>query len=506
MERALAELVRRHEALRTTLGERDGAPVQVVRDDAAPGLAREELDALPPVVREAEVRRLLRVHAAAPFDLREGPLFQPVLLRLGPAEHVLLLRMHHAVVDGWSIDVLFRDLAALYGAVLRGEPSPLPGLPVQYADYAAWQREQLAGDRLGAQLAYWRERLAGARAVLDLPVDRPRPAAPTHHGAVYPFELDAGTTGRLRALGRAEGATLFMVLLAAWDALLARYADAEDVVVGTSVAGRARPEVEGLVGFLVNTLALRADLSGRPSFRELLGRVRAANLRDLAHQELPFERVVEAVRPERSRSLNPLFQVTFGLQHAPGEPPAFGPLRARREPLRPDVAKFDLALWLEEVPGGLRGVLEYATELFDEATVARMAGHFRLLLDAVLRDPGRALATVPLADVAERRRVLEWGSGGAGEEAPECVHELFEAQARRTPRAPALVCGDEALTYAELDRRADAIARRLRGRGVGPEVRVGVLLERGPELAVAPLAAWKAGGVYVPLDPESPAG
>ncbi len=502
---ALRELALRHEPLRTVFAGSGDHAVQVVRSGAAPGLPLEDLGALPEEARERELRRRLRAHAAEPFDLERGPLFRPVLLRLHATEHVLLLRMHHAVVDGWSLDVLHRDLTALYGALARGELPALPDLPVRYADYAAWQREQLPGERLQAQLAYWRERLDGAPPVLELPADRPRPAAPGHRGAVHPLELDAGAVERLRSLGRAEGATLFMVLLAGWDALLARYADTDDVVVGTPVAGRTRAELEGLVGLFVNTLALRADLSGNPSFRELLWRVRGGTLRDLANQELPFERVVEALGPGRSRSHNPLFQVMFVLRGAPGEVPAFGPLRARPETLRADVAKFDLTLSLGEADGGLRGFVEYGTELFDRATVARMAGHFRLLLDAALRDPGLPLRSLPLMDPEEERQVLEWESGGAAEAAPACVHQLFEAQAARTPDAEALVCGGERLTYAGLDRRADQLAHHLRARGVGPEARVGVCLERGPELVVALLATLKAGGAYVPLDPAYPA-
>ncbi|HEX7238878.1 MAG TPA: condensation domain-containing protein, partial [Longimicrobiaceae bacterium] len=505
LERALAETVRRHEPLRTVLAEAEGGCVQVILPEAPVALPREELGALPEDEREDELRRRLYARSAEPFDLRAGPLFRARLLRLDPAEHVLLLGMHHAVADGWSIDVLHRELGALYGAFARGEPSPLPELPVRYADYAAWQREQLAGGALEEGLAWWRERLAGAPAVLELPTDRPRPAVPGRRGAAHPFEVEPGAAERLRSLARAEGATLFMALLAAFDVLLARYAGSDDVVVGTPVAGRTRPELEGLVGFFVNTLALRADLSGDPSFRDLLRRVRGDTLLDFAHQEVPFDRVVEALRPERSRSHSPLFQVMLVLQGAPGEAPAFGPLRARPERLLPDVAKFDLTLSLEAADGRLRGFLEYDAELFDGATAARMAGHFRLLLDGALRGPARPLSSVPLVDAEEERRVLEWGSGGAAEEARGCVHEWIGAQAERTPDATALVCGEERLSYAELRARTRRLARGLRGRGVGPEVRVGVALERGIDAVVALLAVLEAGGVYLPLDPAHPA-
>ncbi|HEX2092678.1 MAG TPA: condensation domain-containing protein, partial [Longimicrobiaceae bacterium] len=494
-----------HEPLRTVFAETGEGCAQVVLAPAALQLPVEDLGALPEAAREPELRRRLRAHAAEPFDLLRGPLFRPVLLRLGPAEHVLVLRMHHVVGDGWSIDVLYRELSAIYDAFSRGEPSPLPELPIRYADYAVWQREQLSGERLRAQLAYWSERLADAPPVLELPTDRSRPATPDHQGGVCPVDVDPGTVDRLRSLARGEGATLFMLLLAGWETLLARYAGTGDVVVGTPVAGRTRPELEGLVGFFVNTLALRADLSGNPSFREFLRRARVVTLRDLAHQEIPFERVVEAVAPERSRGHNPLFQVMFVLRGTPWEPPSLGSLCTRPEGLRANVAKFDLTLSLEEGDGGLRGFLEYATELFDEATAARIAGHFRRLLDAVLRDPGRPIPSLPLMDAAEERQVLEWGSGGATPEARVCVHELFEAQAGRTPDAVAVVFEGDALSYAGLNARANRLAHWLRAHGVGPDVRVAICLERGLEMMVALLGVLKAGGAYVPVDPGYPA-
>ena len=505
LEGALRALAARHETLRTTFAESEGRAVQVIHDGARLALLREDLGAEPPDTREGALRERLLAHAYAPFDLREGPLFQPVLLRLDEGEHMLLLRMHHIIGDGWSTEVLRRELAVLYGALARGERPVLPDLSVQYADYAVWQREQLSGERLRGQLAYWVRRLEGAPPVLELPTDRPRPAAPSHRGAVHPFQVDAATVERLRSLARAEGATLFMVLLAAFQVLLSRYGGSEDVVVGTPVAGRTRAELEGVVGFFANTLALRADLAGNPSFRALVRQVRRTTLRDLAHQEVPWERVVEALAPERSRGRNPLFQVMFALRGEAGEAPAPGPLRTRPEPLRSAVAKFDLTLSLEEAGGGLAGGLEYSTDLFEEGTAARMLRHFRALLDAVLADPEAGVREVPLQTAEERRRVLGWGSGEDPGPTTECVLGMFEAQARRTPDAQALVCGAEALTYAGLDRRANALAHLLRGKGVGPEVRVGVCVEHSPGLVVALLATWKAGGVYVPLDPATPA-
>ena len=499
LERALSEIVRRHEVLRTTFALRDGAPVQLVAPPAPLRLARED------VADEAEVRRRVRAEAQRPFDLARGPLLRTSLLRVDDREHVLLLSMHHIVTDGWSMGILLRELATLYAAFARGEDSPLAELPIQYGDYAVWQREHLAG-ALDPQLAWWRERLAGAPALLDLPTDRPRPAVQSHRGAVEPFALPRETAEQLRALARAEGATLFMVLLAAWQLLLARYSGQEDVVVGTPVAGRTRGEVEGLIGFFVNTLALRTDLSGAPSFRALLARVREGTLGAYAHQDLPFERLVEAVHPERSLDHSPLFQVMLVLQNAPGAAAELPGLRLRALERESQVAKFDLTLFLAESGGGLAGVLEYATALFDDATARRMLAHFRIVLEHVARDPAAPLHAISLLGEAERRQlVLEWNDTAAEYPRDLCVHDLFRAQAARTPAAVAVEHCADLLTYAELDRWTDRLARRLRGLGVEPEVRVGIFIDRSPEMVAAVLAVLKAGGAYVPLDPGYPA-
>ncbi|HEU0079555.1 MAG TPA: condensation domain-containing protein, partial [Longimicrobiaceae bacterium] len=504
--RALGEVVRRHEALRTVFAEAEGGPVQVVHAEAGPRLELEDLSGLREPAREAALERRVREAARAPFDLAEGPLFRATLLRLGEDDHVLLLGMHHVVGDGWSIGVLFRELEALYGAFLRREPSPLPELPVQYADYAAWQRAWLSGERLERQLAYGRARLADAPALLELPTDRPRPAVQSHRGAAFRFAIPPGLSGRLEALGRAGGATPFMTLLAAFQVLLSRYSGQEDVVVGTPVAGRSHPEVEGLIGLFVNTLALRTDLSGDPTFAGVLERVREATLGAYAHQELPFERLVEELQPERSLGHSPLFQVMLAFQNAGGEPPRLPGVETL--PLRTGggTAMFDLTLNLGESAGGLRGVLEYAVDLFDAATAERMMGHLRVLLEGIAEAPERRLSGLGLLEEAERRQLLEeWNATGRDYPEGECIHDLFAAQAARTPASIALLHRGQMLTYAELERRSNRLAHQLRHCGVGPEVRVAVCLERTPELVVALLAVLKAGGAYVPLDPGQPA-
>jgi amino acid adenylation domain-containing protein len=502
LERAVAGIVRRHEALRTTFATVDGAPVQVIHDAGGATLSVEDAAAMDDDALRARIEAL----AAAPFDLERGPLFRAVLLRRPGHEHVLLLLTHHVVSDGWSVGVLLREVAALYTSFASGAGSPLAPLPVQYADYAAWQRTHLEGARLDAQLGWWRERLAGAPAVLELPADRPRPAVRSHRGAVHRFAFDADVAARLRAFCRAEGATPFMALLAAFDVLLARYAGVDDVVVGTPVAGRTRAEVEPVIGFFVNTLALRADLSGDPSFREMVARVRETTLGAFAHQELPFEKLVEELRPGRSRSHSPLFQVLVVFQNTPGGSLEMKGLRAL--PVEPACrhAKFDLSLHLEEAPEGLRGQIEYATDLFDAETAGRIAGHLRVLLAAALADPETPVSDLPLLTDGERRTLLEaWNDTARGYPGGRCLHERFEAQARRTPDADAVVFGERRTTYRELDARAGRLARRLRRLGVGPEVRVGLCVHRGDEMVVALLAILKAGGAYVPLDPAYPA-
>ncbi|HEX8318270.1 amino acid adenylation domain-containing protein, partial [Longimicrobium sp.] len=506
LERAVGEIVRRHEALRTVFAEVDGSPVQVVTPFGGFALPVEDLSGLGEADREAAVGRRVGEETARPFDLAAGPLFRAALLRIGAEDHVLLLSMHHVVSDAWSLGVLFRELSALYAAYREGRESPLPELAVQYADYAVWQREQLTGEVLDRQLAYWKERLAGAPELLELPTDRPRPAVQTSRGASVPVELSPELLDRLQGLGRSEGATLYMVALSAFQVLLGTYAGSDDVVVGSPIAGRGRREVEELIGFFINTLVLRTDLSGDPSFRETLRRVREATLGAYAHQEVPFEKLVAELQPERSLSHSPLFQVMFTLQNAGGEGGALPGLKAGGVGAAMEIAKFDLSLALAATPQGLRGTLNYSTDLFERGTAERMVGHLERVLEQVAADADVRLSRLELLGEAERALVLEeWNRTAAEYPADRCIHELFEAQAARTPDAAAVVHEADALTYRALNERANRLARHLVRQGVGGETRVGVCLGRGVEMVVALLAVLKAGGAYVPLDPAYPA-
>jgi len=506
LERALGEIVRRHESLRTVFRDVDGLPAQVVAPAAGFALPVDDLSALDDAEREAELRRRVEDAARRPYDLAAGPLFRAALLRLGEEDHALLLGMHHVVSDGWSVGVLFRELSALYAAYREGADSPLPELPVQYADFAAWQRGEPAGRALERQLAYWRERLAGAPALLALPTDRPRPAVQTHRGAYEQLDLPDALPERLRALGRSGGATLYMVLLGAFQSLLTRYAGTEDVVVGTPTAGRTRRETEELIGFFVNTLVLRTDLSGDPAFRELLGRVREATLGAFEHQDVPFERLVAELQPERSLSHSAVTQVMFAVNDGAGGSAAeLAGVRVEHAGAEPDTATFDLSLSLTVTPRGLVAGARYRTDLFDRATVRRMLEHLGRVLEQVADHPDAPISRLELLGEAERRMVVdEWNRTEAPYPADACVHHLFEAQAERTPDALAVICGGDRLTYRRLDEAANRLARHLAGMGVGPEVRVGLCLERGVEMVVAVLAVLKAGGAYVPLDPASP--
>jgi amino acid adenylation domain-containing protein len=506
LRRSLDELVRRHETLRTTFEEQGGGPVQVVHPPAAGTLGMADLSGLPEGAREPEALRLADAEALRPFDLAHGPVLRSTLLRLDEADHVLCFTLHHIVSDAWSTEVLVREVSVLYDAFSRGEPSPLPELPIQYADYAVWQRGRLVGEALEAQIAYWRERLAGAPPLLEVPTDRPRAAGQDAGTDLHTFALSAETSRALEALSRREETTLFMTVLAAWLAVLSRWSGQDDVVVGSANAGRTRQETEGLIGFFINMLVLRGDLSGDPTWRELLARVRDTVLGAHAHQELPFDRIVDELGVERSPTHSPLFQAIFNLgRSAGGEGRAeLGGLKL--EPFGGETSggKFDLSLIVGETASGLNGVLAYRRALFGAETMARMAGHVETALEAMLAAPERRLSELSLLRGEERAQVLEGWNATAAELPDAPVHELFAAQAARTPDAPALVFEDRTLTYAGLDRAANRLAGRLVGLGVVPEARVAVLLEPSAAFVVALLAVLKAGGAYLPLDPATP--
>ncbi|HEX8117658.1 MAG TPA: condensation domain-containing protein, partial [Pyrinomonadaceae bacterium] len=504
--RALEEVVRRHEVLRTSFESDGGEPVQVVAAESALEVARVDLTPLAPEERERQARRLAAEEAEKPFDLTRAPLLRAALLRLGEEEHLLLLTMHHIVSDGWSFSILLRELFALYDAYARGEESPLPPLPVQYADYADWQRRADADGANDESLRYWARKLSGAPPELALPADRPRPPAGHAGGVVRSLLLPDPLLERLKLLCRDEQATPFMVLLAGFAALLSRYGGRREVVVGSPVADRPRPELEGLVGFFVNTLALRIEVGGRSSFRELVGEVRDVCLEAYAHQGAPFERVVEAAGAERGPGHSPLFQVMFALQNVPREQVSLEGLSVSVEMVEELDAKFELTLAVSESAGGLHGGLQYNKDLFDEATAARMLSHYRTLLRAVIENPEQPLDRLELLSERERQQLLfDWNLTRRDFPRDVCVHELFEAQAERVPGHVALALGREALTYAELNRRANQVAHHLRRLGVGPDAPVAVCAERSLEMIVAMLGILKAGGAYVPLDPSSPA-
>ncbi|HYR07484.1 MAG TPA: amino acid adenylation domain-containing protein, partial [Longimicrobium sp.] len=506
LERALDRIVARHEALRTTFPAVDGEPVQRIArvEESAFRLVEHDLHAAPDA--EDELDRLASDEAGAPFDLEHGPLIRGRLVRMAADDHVLLLTMHHIVSDGWSLGVLERELGALYTAFSRGDADPLPPLPVQYADYAAWHRRWVEGEVLQRQADYWRETLAGAPELLELPADHPRPARQDFAGASLKVELDETLTAALKTLGQRHGATLHMTLLAGWAAVLARLSGQDEVVVGTPSANRGRSEIEGLIGFFVNTLALRVDLSGSPSVAQLLGRVKERSLGAQHHQDIPFEQVVERVRPARSLAYTPLFQVMFAWQNAPGgalELP--GLTLAAAGVADADTAQFDLSLALWEDGGRIAGALSYATALFDHATVERHAGYLRRVLEEMAADDTRPVDRLELLPAEERARVVvEWNRTEAAYPRESCIHALFEAQAQRTPAAVAVEYEDRALAYAELNARANRLAHHLRSLGVGPDARVALCVERGVEMVVAMLAVLKAGGAYVPLDPSYP--
>ncbi|HEX6751379.1 MAG TPA: non-ribosomal peptide synthase/polyketide synthase [Longimicrobium sp.] len=502
--RALDALVARHEVLRTSFAQVDGAPVQRIASETRFALIEHDLTADP--AAEETLAGLMEDEAEAPFDLEHGPLIRGRLIRMAADDHVLLITMHHIVSDGWSSGVFSRELGALYAAFRAGGENPLPPLPIQYADYAVWQRRWIEGEVIEAQASYWRQALAGAPALLELPADRPRPARMDHTGASVRVELDETLTAALKALSRRHGTTLYMTLLAGWAAVLSRLSGQADVVVGSPSANRGRREIEGLIGFFVNTLALRVDVSGSPTVAELLGRVKARSLGAQANQDIPFERVVEVVDPARSVAHAPLFQVMLSLQNNPGGALEFPGLEMQQLPGTSAVmAKFDLSLSLEEESGRIEGELEYATALFDEGTVRRYAGYLRRALQQMAADDTLRVDELALLSGAERSFVVdEWNATEMEYPREATIHELVERQAERTPDAVALVFHDDEVTYAELNRRANRVAHHLAARGVGPDVRVAVCLERSPEMVVAMLGVLKAGGAYVPLDPAYP--
>ncbi|HEU5382322.1 MAG TPA: amino acid adenylation domain-containing protein, partial [Ktedonobacteraceae bacterium] len=503
LKQCLDEIVRRHEALRTTFLDIEGRPFQLIAPTLRLSLPVIDLEALSAMEQASEVDRFSLQEACQAFDLTRGPLLRVRLFHLGDEEHVILLTLHHSISDGWSMGVFFREFAALYTAYVTHTPSPLSDLPVQYADFAVWQREGRQEHLLDEQQSYWRGQL-DTLPNLQLPLDYPRPAVQSFRGAVQHFVLPKTLTKALTALGLREECTLFMVLLAAFQVLLSRYTRQVDIAVGSLVANRRRTELESLIGFFANTLVLRTDLSGDPPFLELLKRVREVTLDAYTHQDVPFERLVEELKPDRDLSRNPLVQVAFSLQNAPAQDLELSGLKLKLAVIHTKTAKFDLNLMLSEKPEGLAGALEYNTDLFDASTISRLRTHFQTLLEGIVASPERPLSRLSLLTEAERHALTPRKHSQAASTPRACLHHLFEEQVQKIPDAIALVHEDHHLTYHQLNQHANRLARRLQTLGVGPEVRVGICVERSFEMIIGIVAILKAGGSYVPLDPDYP--
>ncbi len=508
LSRSLTSLITRHEILHTTFPCVENQPVQMLAAIPQNALSLIDLQGLSEPLQEQVCQDLLRQEAHRPFDLAQSPLFRSYLLRLAPEKHLLALTMHHIISDGWSIAIIYNELWQYYRAQVTQQSLVLPELPIQYADFAMWQREWLQEAVLQDQLHYWKSQFAGAPTSLDLPTDHPRPAVQRFQGASIPLQLSAHLSQSLLSLSLQQGVTLFMTLLAAFQVLLMRYSGQEDIVIGATIANRNRVETERLIGFFVNTLVLRTRLDGNPRFQDLLSQVRETTLDAYDHQDLPFEKLVEELHPDRDLSRNPLFQVMFAFQNTPLQSEEaqqeLGLTITSLETVT-TTAKFDLTLALMETAGGLVGDLEYNSDLFEEGTIQRMAEHFQVLLQGVVADPTQSIQKLPLLTEREQVQLLqEWTATAQVYPRWQCVHHLFEAQVTRTPDAIAAVCEEQCLSYAELNRRANQLAHQLRVVGVGPEVLVGVCVHRSLEMLIGILGVLKAGGAYVPLDPTYP--
>ena len=503
LEKSLNEVVRRHEALRTTFPAVGGSGVQRIATSMTLALSFKDFSELSPAQRDAQVLQTAS-EAARAMDLARGPLFRAVLLRLGEEEHVLVLTMHHIISDGWSMGVFIREMATIYEAYAGNQPSPLPEMPFQYADFAHWQRNWLKEEVLEAQLDYWKQQLADAPQ-LELPTDRPRPFVESFRGKQQTLTLNASLTKALKRLSQKHDATLFMTLLAAFNVLLSRYSRQQDILVGSPIANRNRAEIEPLIGFFVNTLVLRTELRSEETFAELVGRVREVCLGAYAHQDVPFEKLVEELSPERDMSHNPLFQVMFALQNVPSVSMTVRRLTLEVLEIENYTAKFDLICDMTETAEGLTAAFEYSTDLFDDITIERMMGHFQTLLEGIAANADTRISHLPLLCAAERRQIVEeWNDTAAVYPEDRCLSDLFEAQVALTPDAVAVAYGDDELTYGELNQRANQLAHYLRALGVGPDTLVGIYVERSMNMMVGLLGIIKAGGAYLPLDSSYP--
>ena len=526
LEQTFQEIVRRHETLRTTFIVLDGQPLQAISPSLTIRLSVLDIQHLAPKEQqEVKAKSIINAEIQHPFVLSSGPLLRVIIVVLSQTEHLLLLNMHHIICDDWSIGVLIRELGTLYTAFAQNQTSPLLDLPLQYADFAHWQREWLQGEVLQTQLTYWQKQLNGL-SMLQLPTDKPRPARQNYQGATQFLELPLKLTEALEELSQQEGVTFFMTLLAAFQTLLYRYTHQEDIVLGSPIANRNRSEIEGIIGFFVNSLVLRTDLSGNPTFTELLGRVREVTLGAYSHQDLPFEKLVDSLHPERNLSHHPLFQVVFGFQNAPMSALELPELVPSFMNIDFKKIRFDLELHLWkcsvdevsrrvdfrslgcenwEYSEGLRGVIVYNTDLFAQATISQMLKHFKTLLSGIVATPEQRIANLPLLSEVELHQVLvEWNNTQADYQCDKCIHQLFEEKVQQYPDSIAVNFANEKLTYQELNNRSNKLAQYLQKLGVGSEVLVGICLAQSIEMIIALLGILKAGGAYVPLDPSYP--
>ncbi|NEO31125.1 MAG: amino acid adenylation domain-containing protein [Symploca sp. SIO3C6] len=502
LEQSINEIVRRHESLRTTFEMMEGQPVQIIAPNLSLTLPVIDLQDLPEAEQKTEVKLLETKQIQQPFDLIQGPLLRWMLLQLGKQKHILLFTVHHIVFDGWSVGVMFRELSDFYQAFSTGKPASLPELPIQYADFALWQQQDLHKEKLQSQLSYWKQQLANAPTMLQLSTDRPRPPVQSHRGAKQTFLLPKSLTVALQAIGKKAETTLFITLLSAFKILLYRYTGQEDIVVGSGIVNRNRAEIEGLIGCFVNSLVLRTDLSNNPTFEELLGRVRTVTMGAYAHKDLPFGKLVEELRQERDANYNPLFQVSFALQNNPKGKFELPGLTITFLEVERTKAVLDLRLDITETDEGLECFWEYSTDLFDAATIIRMSGHFQTLLEAIAVNPQQRISQLPILTEAEEQQLLsEWNQTQVPYPKDICIHQLFEAQVEKTPDAVAVVFEDQQLTYRELNQQANQLAHYLKKLGAKPEVLVGICVERSLEMIIGLLGILKAGGAFVPIDP-----
>ncbi|MBW4507955.1 MAG: amino acid adenylation domain-containing protein [Scytonematopsis contorta HA4267-MV1] len=505
LQQSLSEIIRRHEVLRTSFQIVNGTPVQVINQEATTNINLVDLQQHSEKERQTLLQQLVQKEAITPFNLEVAPFIRCTLVQMSSTEYVLLLTMHHIISDAWSVGVLIQELSSLYKAFCEGRPSPLPELPIQYADFAVWQRQQLSGSVLETQLNYWQEHLTGASELLQLSTDRSRPSVQTYQGATQSFTLNTDITQKLQTLSHKSNSTLFMTLQAAFATLLYRYTGQPDILIGSPIANRNRSEIESLIGFFVNTLVLRSRFEDNPSFESLLAQVRKTTIKAYENQDVSFEQVVEVLQPQRSLSHSPLFQVMFALQNAPIgklELPAVTLSKLEQENT---IAKLDLTVSMTETSQGLVGEWEYNTDLFDASTIKQMAGHFHNLLSAIVENPQQAVNELPLLNAAERHHLLtKWDDTANKYPTDKCIHQLFEQQVENRPDAIAVVFEKEQLTYQQLNQRANQLAHHLLSLGVGPEVLVGICVEHSVEMVVGLLGILKAGGAYVPLDPNYP--